>query len=513
MERKSQKRLFKSLMGMLWGIGGMSTIQANPQVDNLYEYPGAPKFEFTKENFNDYPDVEASAANPYLEVNLSSNIPYSPANSVVISSSIRGAIGMSHAKFCGTLSSFGPFLNAQLMNRPGALENLAQLNDNIDFVPVTNMQLFNEIWSNPQIFVNSRAGMYGGTVYCLDITNGGMFSSSSYPNFFQKLYVSGHQPIDAGRFSTSDRSVIGQIHELLAERSPISIGEVMGVMGGYPLPNPSGFVCFLIDRAAQTIYLATFNYVPGKFENVFTPERFGTWIQEASSGISQVKNIIETGREVVTQLSPYFSKTLERVSNSDNLLAFRGANMASNAASAFGLNRFIGDRIPEMFRLQDLSGEKRPMKILEKISRSLEPSNIARLRDSIRIYDTGTLLPKNFVQDFIENPKKATTQLASRMKQNVCCLIVTSGRIMLQDFFRTLYYLRRDTSANSFVPEIVNAIGLSDQRVISALGTKHVVEELASGRVIFLVFDTTSEQIYWVRNSVQQKFQIPNIFQ
>ncbi|MDE6576001.1 MAG: hypothetical protein K2L24_01200, partial [Opitutales bacterium] len=498
---------------MLWGIGGISTVQASFHAGGQYEYPEVPKFEFAKENLNDYPEVEANAANPYLEVNLGSNISYVPANSFEVSSSIRGEIGMTHAKFCGILSSFGPFLNEQLMDRLGALEDLATLNNYIDFVPVTNMQLFNEIWSNPQLFVNSRAGVYGGTIYCLDITNGGRFSSSNYPNFFQTLYISNCQPIDAGRFSTNDRNVVRQMNELLAKRLPVSADTYEWINAGYSFPKNSGFVCFLIDRAAQAIYLATINYVPGKFENIFTPERFKTWVQESFNGILQVKNIIRTGGEVVGQLSPYFSQTFERMSNSDNLLAFRGANMASNAASAFGLNRFIGDRIPEMFHLRDLSGEKRPMKILEKISRSLEPSTIARLKDSIRIYDTGTLLPKNFVQDFIKNPKEATTQLASKMKQNVCCLIVTSGRFMLQDFFRTLYCLHYDKGIKDFVPEVINAIGLSDQRIIAALGTRHVVEELANGRVIFLVFDTASEQVYWVRNSAQQKFQIPNIFQ
>lgn len=201
----------------------------------------------------------------------------------------RGSIEMSRAKLIGALSDYGPYLTKALLHTAGALSNLSQLNNTIDFIPVEG-EVRDTILTDPQGFINSCARVHGRDFYCLEITNGGLFSASFFPNFFRRFYISNQNPTDTGHLAINDCKVVARIYTTLKEKKPI--GNILAhsfikhPMDTYIPPSDVTFILVIIDRTTQSVYLVTNDYVPGKYENVFTPSKFDKFLQKTSGGIS-----------------------------------------------------------------------------------------------------------------------------------------------------------------------------------------------------------------------------------
>lgn len=123
---------------------------------------------------------------------------------------------------------------------------------------------------------------------------------------------------------------------------------------------------------------------------------------------------------------------------------------------------------------------------------------LAELKEFLHVYETGTLLNREWTQDFIDNPQETADRLASTLGQNVCCLTVTSGRFIFPDFFKAFYHFYYDPTKGQFVPEIVHAGSLSDRRVMRTLGNGRILDALTKGQTLFFIVDKVLEKVYLI---------------
>ncbi|UPA28524.1 MAG: hypothetical protein LW808_000380 [Verrucomicrobiota bacterium] len=254
------------------------------------------------------------------------------------SSSIRGELGMTHAKLCDVFSRYGSLINSQWQSRQ-ALEELENINNFLDLALIPEKQS-GEICSNPQLFLDGIAPFCGGIAYCLEITNGSAISSSMYPNFFKTLYRSNENPVHAGRWSTNDNKVIKKMSSLFAGRAPIRREEVDSLLKNGELKNPSGVILYVIDRAADKVYMAANAPVHGKFENVFTKNKFGAWTQQSARWRHRGRGVKQATTAVASTAADVGAGTIK--------LGATGARLgAAYAPGAFNLVKSVAENTPK----------------------------------------------------------------------------------------------------------------------------------------------------------------------
>ncbi|MDE6576456.1 MAG: hypothetical protein K2L24_03645 [Opitutales bacterium] len=233
------------------------------------------------------------------------------------SSSIRGELGMTHAKLCDVFSRYGSLINSQWQSKQ-ALEELEKINDWLDLASVPKEQSI-KICTNPQLFIDGIASWCGGAnVYCLEITNGSAISSSMYPNFFKTLYRSSENPVHAERLSTNDNKVIKKMSNLFAGRMPIRDTEAKALFHNGELKKPSGVILYVINRAANKInkekdevYIAVNKDEHGRFENVFTKDKFGAWIQKSARWRHRGKGVKQATESVASTVADVGAGTVK----------------------------------------------------------------------------------------------------------------------------------------------------------------------------------------------------------
>lgn len=436
MKGKTRKWLFHGLLKILLTISGPVTVHAS-SLD--YIAPKHQEGKFSHGTFN------------YVPKSYDEAIMIEPSSS---------RIGVLHTKLCGVFSPYGPHLDIRSQNIPGAIEDLAIRSHWIGLTPIINEKLAKEIIFDPDYFVKTRTRAYGGKVYCVDVTQGRSFSTSNYANFYQMFYGSDQSPIGIGFFSINDCDVLYPMHKLFAGKWPISWFDALSISNGNQIENSQGnIVLFLIDRVLKRVYVACCSGVPGRFENVFLPGRFASWVEESFGGGSRLTN------------------------------------------ATCRLRSSWVDFLPRA-----LSGQEKPEKILEKLmcafvgnAKGVRATGLlAELKEFLHVYETGTLLNREWTQDFIDSPQGTADRLASILGQNVCCLTITSGRFMFPDFFKAFYHFYYDPTKGQFVPEIVHAGSLSDRRVMRTLGNRKILDALRKGQILFFIVDKVSEKVYLV---------------
>ena len=486
------------------------------------------------------------------------------------SSVIRGKLEMLRAKLCNIFSRYGSLFNSQWKSKK-ALDELARISSFLSLVSIPEGQS-NEIRDNPQSFIDGIASRCDTDVCCLKITNGSVISSSMYPNFFKTLYCSNQRPVYAGRLSTNDDKVIKEMSDLFAGKAPIRREEVDALLKNGELKNPSGVILYVIDD--DLVFLAA------KRTDISTDEEIVPLAQQASKWYQQSKDIrratqsamskiakvgakgIEYGAEYVPDVLERMNDTLEYAENAEKIVA--AVNTASNALTGSSLLSSIGETLGAInTSLEPVGAVVGPIstalsvisaahldEFAKKIPQVLYPGGDSELTRFVTIHAKTAIAfadlevsdvssdsiarekvakvsncihfdeisHDDWKSDLLTHPQEVSFQIAIDTGKNVCCLFVTSGRVICPNFFQTLYYFQHKPNFGLPVLEVVGARGITDYRVCGALREKCAIEklrrskELGEAETLIFVVDDALQKVYQVVYDPERAPKHPNIF-
>lgn len=448
-------------MGMLlWYWGTIPVTHGSTQGSHLHRKPDASRLKFSLTNPD--PGLENASIDKQLFT-------------YKYSSSEPGSLGMLRTKLLGVLSKYGPYLVKELQYTAGALTNLSFLNGLVDLIPIEG-ELCDQIFASPQRFVNARAKACEVKVHCLKVTKG---------NVFTTFYTSNRRSVNAGPHAADERVVLNTMHEHLGGQMPICSSEASTIIEGSQLLYPNGFVLFVVDQEKKRVFLAVLSSAAfGKFENVFNLTAFDSFIRKLSGGTPSTA-------DVKRHLGIYGCMSYNR-----NVKSLQDLVEDLRDPSSFNHLKFD---------LSSIGDQQKPREIFKKISSAFtgqkDSSSRKNAQETIQgmdIYDAGGLLTGEFIRAFVENPKQSASQLAGSLYDNVCCVIVESGKVTHHNFFPSACHFQYDPTNNRFISEIVDAGRLSDQHIMQAFKKWKLVDSLKNGRILFLVVDKDTQQIYLI---------------
>lgn len=228
--------------------------------------------------------------------------------------------------------------------------------------------------------------------------------------------------------------------------------------------------------------------------------------QRSSDRISQLIDTIIKGDKAVSDGLDDLSEMLDRKSHSDDDFAvLRAFNMVLKKGVMAKVDKSTGIKILRAFHLKRPSTWPKSTLILEKVigalarQDGLESSKTSsRLKASLQIYDAGAILNKKCIQSLIKDPDATTIRLASKLEQDVCCLVVHSGYFAFPDFFRIAYFAHYDAAEEDCTQEAIEAGFISDRPVRRAMNEKGILRQLKKGRTFLFIADKDSKEVYLV---------------
>lgn len=389
------------------------------------------------------------------------------------SSSQPGSLRMLRAKLLGVLSKYGPYLVKELRYTAGALTDLSLLNGLVDFIPIKG-ELRDRIFASPQKFVNAHAKACDVRVHCVKVTKG---------NLFTTFYTSNRRSVNAGPHAADERVVLDTMHEHLGGQMPICNAEALKIIDGSQFLYPTGFVLFVIDQENKRVFLLVLSSgALGKFEDVFNPAVFDSFIRNLSGETSSISS-----RHLGICGCMSYNRNVKSLQN-----------LVDDLKDPASFNYL-------KFDLSSISDQPKPREILKKISSAFTGQKDSSSRKSTQeiiqgtdIYNAGGLLTGEFIRAFVANPMESSSQLTEALRHDVCCVIVESGKVTHHNFFPSACHFQYDPTNNRFISEIIDAGRLSDQRIMQAFKKWQIVGSLKNGRILFLVVDKDMQQIYLI---------------
>lgn len=422
------------------------------------------------------------------------------------------------------------------------------------FIPFTSEQA-QTLLVKPQLFLDGLGPQCGGTVWALEVRDG------------KKILRCSNQYAIYG-----DDKIRRKLEALFSDKRPISENETYRLLQKGECSNPSGRILFIVDHTARSASVV----VDGQrdLKSVFQSQvAFEAWIQEAYSSMNSAsqfqKTAVEDSSLVASTLDvvedvAYIpgkiaaignglsgaAQVFNRVASSAPVLShlgkvggaleFASTHLGTLAGSASKLLGPIGTALaiaqsvgldevarnmPKLLYPAGSSEQSKFVIIHGKIVMALlgaltkeqgaesHLENLARMSDCVHFYNVQRgFLPEQWRKKFKQNPQEAIEQLAVESGQNVCCLVVSSGRFVCPNFFQTLYICRQDPVSNQPISEIIRSRGLKDGGVMDSFSEKCTFDDLSQGKTRLFVIDQKANQIYLVSYEPQGMPQFPNIF-
>lgn len=426
------------------------------------------------------------------------------------------------------------------------------------FIPFTNEQS-QTLLVEPQLFLDGIGPQCGGIVLAIEVNGSSKTLRCSNRNAIHKK-----------------TRILDTLNRLFKRKRPISEREARILNRTGELARPSGVILFIVDRAmrsanifvdgsgslsdifdtqeafdawiqeaikggyalgdvssqSQGIDSGGANLVPttlGVTDSiVYIPDKIAA-VGNGFSGVAQILNRIASSTPALSHLGK-LSGALELAGTHLGTIAGSAAKVlgpvgtALTIAQAVGLDEFAKN-MPQLLYPAGDSEQSKFVIIHGKIVMALlgalakeqgiesHLGDLARMSDCIHFYNVQRgLLSQEWRQNFKKHPKEAVEQLALESGQNVCCLVVSSGRFVCPNFFQTLYVCRQDPVSNQPISEVIKSRGLKDNRITDSFGEKCTLDELVQGKTRLFVIDQKANQIYLVSYEPQGTPQFPNIF-
>lgn len=426
------------------------------------------------------------------------------------------------------------------------------------FIPFENEQT-QTLLVEPQLFLDGIGPQCGGTVWTLEV------------NGDKKTLRCSNQHAIHG-----DNKIRHKLDVLFSGNRTISVREARTLTQTGELSNPSGVILFITNRMShsasivvdRTGNLSDIFHTQEAFETWLQEADqaghllvdFNSKSQTISSTddsnlVSRTLDTIDSVLSIPKQMntaanglaciagvlnSVAATPALSYLSKVGGALEFAGAHLGSVAgtaakvlgpvgtalavAQAVGLDEFAKN-MPQLLYPAGNSEKSKFIIIHGKIAiafldalareQGIESylDYLAWMSACIHFYNVQQgLLSQEWRQKFKKHPQKAIEQLALEGGQNVCCLIIGSGRFVCPNFFQTLYVCRQDPESKQLTSEVIKSRGLKDDRVMNAFSEKCTFDELVQGKTRLFVIDKKADQIYLVSYEPKGKPQFLNIF-